>query len=306
MKLLEELCAAIAPSGAEEAVQDVICSAMAALCDDITTDALGNLICHKRGKGETLLLETPVDSVGLAVTHVEENGRLRVSNIGDLTAAAAVNQRFSFPDGRMALAASDASAADEASLFLDSLGEGGFAVGDALALSAPFLCTKQRVTSPALSARVGAYCLITAAETAAPERDITFVFAAQGQLASRGARTAAFALSPSLALSVDAAAADEGGRLALGGGPAIKVMDQSIITDEALREKLFALSDPFPCQREISERHSDAGAIHTSCGGIVTGALAVPVRYYHTANETADIRDIEGTIRLLSAFIARA
>ncbi len=306
MKLLKDLCAAVAPSGAEEAVQKVIAAAMAGLCEEIATDALGNLICHKAGQGQTVLLETPVDSVGVSVTHIEENGHLRVSNIGGLSAEAAVNQRFSFADGRIAIAASEGKQADFSSLFLDTLGESGFAVGDAGALCAPFVSTGHYLTAPSLSARVGAYCLIKALEKAASTRDITVVFAAQGNLASRGAQCAAFGRAPSLALSVDAVCADGQGAPALGEGPAVKVMDRSIITCAALRKRLFALAGDEPCQSEISKRKSDAGAIHISCGGIETGGAAVPVRYYHTAGETADIRDIEGTIRLLSAFIEQA
>lgn len=306
MKLLEKLCGAIAPSGAEETVNEVIREAMAPLCDEITTDALGNLLCHKKGEGAPLLLETPIDSVGLAITHIEEDGRLRVENIGDLSAAKAVGHRFAFADGRMALCHGEGEEADMASLFLDPLGEKGFAVGDASALSEPFVRTKCYVASPSLSARLGAYCLIKAAKQAVTARPLTFVFAAQGQLFSRGACVAAFGLAPSLALSVDAVSADGKAAPVLGGGPAVLMMDKSIIPCAKMRDYLVRASGDAPLQRVVSRRNSDAGALHTSGGGILTGGLAVPCRYYHTAGEMADIGDIEGTIRLLSAFMATA
>ena len=44
---------------------------------------------------------------------------------------------------------------------------------------------------------------------------------------------------------------------------------------------------------------TDAGAIHTSGVGVVTGALSIPTRYVHTACETASISDIENAVNIL-------
>ena len=56
------------PSGAEQTgIAKVLREMAAPYVDDITTDAMGNLICHKKGKGKTVDGRTLVG---------DENGRL--------------------------------------------------------------------------------------------------------------------------------------------------------------------------------------------------------------------------------------
>ena len=50
--LWKEVGGAFGPSGREDAVRETIAGIAGAYIDDITTDALGNLICRKKGSGK--------------------------------------------------------------------------------------------------------------------------------------------------------------------------------------------------------------------------------------------------------------
>ena len=63
--LWKEVGGAFGPSGREDAVRETIAGIAGAYIDDITTDALGNLICRKKGSGKKGI--NPVTSVLLAM-----------------------------------------------------------------------------------------------------------------------------------------------------------------------------------------------------------------------------------------------
>ena len=76
-KRLETLTRAHGVSGDESAIRAAIRQAAEPYADDITEDALGNLIVHQKGAGKKIMLAAHMDSVGVIVTHIEQNGFLR-------------------------------------------------------------------------------------------------------------------------------------------------------------------------------------------------------------------------------------
>ena len=82
LKTLDTLNAAFGPSGCEEEVAAAIAKLAKPYCDEITTDVMGNLICHKKGPGKKIMFAAHMDSLGLMVTHIEKEGQLRVGKIG--------------------------------------------------------------------------------------------------------------------------------------------------------------------------------------------------------------------------------
>ena len=86
IEILQALNACHGPSGSEGAVAGVLRTLAAPYVDSCTTDALGNLICHKKGSGPKVLFAAHMDSIGLMVTYIDEKGFLRFGPVGGLSA----------------------------------------------------------------------------------------------------------------------------------------------------------------------------------------------------------------------------
>ena len=48
---------------------------------------------------------------------------------------------------------------------------------------------------------------------------------------------------------------------------------------------------------------TDAGAIHTSGTGVMTGAISIPTRYIHTPSECVSKKDLDGAVKVLTEFV---
>lgn len=48
---------------------------------------------------------------------------------------------------------------------------------------------------------------------------------------------------------------------------------------------------------------TDAGAIHTSKGGVLAGVVSVPCRYIHLPYSLLRLDDFENTVRLVTQFV---
>jgi endoglucanase len=72
----------------------------------------------------------------------------------------------------------------------------------------------------------------------------------------------------------------------LGKGPAIKIRDSGIISHKLVVDwlKEGAGRENIPYQLEVlASGASDVGAVHTTKGGVPSGALSIPCRYIHSA-----------------------
>ena len=100
LQLHQALVAAARPSGGEQnGIAKVLKEMAAPYVDAVTTDAMGNLICHKKGKGKKVMLCAHMDAIGFMVTGVDQRGFLSVTNQGWHDPAEIINHRVVFPDG---------------------------------------------------------------------------------------------------------------------------------------------------------------------------------------------------------------
>ena len=90
---------AFGPSGREDAVREAIAAIAGEYIDDITTDALGNLICRKKGAGKKLLFAAHMDSIGVVATYIDEKGFIRFAQVGGLFKGDLINIQVRFAGG---------------------------------------------------------------------------------------------------------------------------------------------------------------------------------------------------------------
>lgn len=316
--LLKRLTQSFGPSGRESNVTELIKEEAVRFADEVYTDALGNLIVHKKGAGKKIMLAAHMDEIGVAVTFVDDNGFLRFSPIGGLYIKRLLNRRVVFENGLTGVIDTEADNKDLklSKMFIDigastkAEAEELVSVGDMAVFEGGFVQNGEAVVSKALDNRAGCYALIRTLQRVGGNNDLYFCFTSQEEVGLRGARAAGYSVYPDYALAVDVTdTGDTPGAdkmaVKMGGGAAVKVMDRSIICDADVRSILIELAKRgnIPYQLEVmTDGGTDAGAIHTSRGGVKTGGVSIPTRYIHSPSEMASMKDIDACVDLISAF----
>lgn len=324
--MLKKLLAPIGPSGMEEPVAAAIREELKDCVDTIETDALGNLICTKLGKGENprkIMLSAHMDHIGFVVTGMEKEGYLRVTNVGGIGLKVAQTRHVVFQNGVHGVVVSepvdgmpamkhmfvDIGAQDkEDALKMVQLGD--------MAVYAPdcYRLGENRVASPAMDDRCACALLVKVMQTIGDTQDtVIALFSVQEEVGCRGAKVASFAKEPDVGIALDVTGwGDTPGttqpEIKLGEGAAVKVMDRGSISNPILREELLACGEKagVKTQREVLPYGgTDASAMQTSRSGIPVCTISIPCRYVHSACEVIDMRDMDAALKLLQTYLTK-
>lgn len=328
INMLRKLARVSAVSGGEEKIFDAVSSLVSPFVDDIKTDALGNIIALKRGTGvdgekKKIVLTAHIDEVGFIVTDVCDDGFVRFGAVGGVDMASAAYSSVEFENGVFGVIipeSGDASGEKDPSTYLVDIGAKDkksaarrVKTGDLFRLKSEIIrLAGKRVAGRPLDNRIGAAILAKVAsdmKSAPPFNDVYFVFSVQEEVGCRGAGAAAFSINPDFAVAVDVTDTGDypGAKklpVKLGGGAAIKIMDRSVVCDQALCGILKGLAkeNKIKYQLEVLTYGScDASAIQRTAGGIPSGAVSVPARYIHTAREEIDMDDAAECLKLITA-----
>ncbi|MEA4929411.1 MAG: M20/M25/M40 family metallo-hydrolase [Candidatus Limiplasma sp.] len=327
--IIRQLTALYGPSGREAQVAEAIEALVRDHVDSIRRDALGNLICEKKGTnphGKRILLAAHMDQIGLVVTHVEKEGYLRVSNVGGVHTDNSRTRHVRFHNGvQGVLTEQPLKAGENSSLRTCFIDVGAKTAEEALALVQPgdvavyaetaIAIGEHRLAAPAMDDRCACALLVHVLQNL-PETPHTVlaVFTAQEEVGCRGSQTAAYALEPDVGIALDVTLAGdtpEDRRLAinLGDGPAVKMMDARSISNPDVVKALFAAAAKagVVCQREVLPfGGTDASSIQQSRGGVPVCTLSIPCRYVHSACEVVDLRDLDGAAKVLKEYLQQA
>lgn len=321
-ELLQKLTGAFGPSGCEKEIREVISELVVPYVDELTTDAMGNLIAHKKGAGKKLLFAAHMDSIGLIVTHVEKEGYVRFGSLGWLPPVDIRRQSVIFENGVRGVIALPEDKEEEKEVKLtDCFVDIGakdreealtmVKLGDTAVYDAPTYLQNGKVYSKYLDNRSGCAVLIAALKQIKESKnDLYFVFTTQEEVGLRGAQPAAFGLEPDVGIAVDVTMSDDlpgcthSCSCVLGKGPGVKVMDGSVICQPQVVSWMneVAKKAGISVQQDVLRGGgTDAGAILTSRGGVYTGGICVPCRYTHSPVEVCDLGDIEACARFAAA-----
>ncbi|ASJ10916.1 peptidase M42 [Thermococcus sp. P6] len=327
MELLRRIIEAPGVSGYEFlGVRDVVIEALRDYVDEIKVDKLGNVIAHKKGDGPRVMFAAHMDKIGLMVNYIDENGYLHIVPIGGVDPRTLVAQRVRFftekgerfgvvghipphiqrPEDRKKAADWDTVVVDVGADGREEAEEMGFRVGTVGEFAPAFVrLNENRIATPYLDDRVCLYTMIEAARSVEEhEADLYLVASVQEEVGLRGARVASYAIDPEIGIAMDVTFAKQVGdkdRIVpkLGGGP---VMDVGPNINPKLRAFAGEIARKYgiPLQVEASPRPTgtDANIMQINREGVATAVLSVPIRYMHSQVETADIRDIDMTIKL--------
>ena len=322
MELLKKLTQCAAPSGREDGIREIIENELKDTVDEIYTDALGNLICHKKGNGKKLMLASHMDEIGFFVTFIDDNGFLRFAPIGGMPKYNCISTRVVFRNGTVGTISFE-SKEDPLKVGFDKMyidigassrkeAEEKVNIGDMAVWVSDMVLSGDKIISKALDDRAGCYALICALkELSSSPNDIYAVFTAQEELGLRGARTSANSIEPDMAVALDVSIVGDTPQshdfsLALGQGPSIKCMDRSFIIHPSVRKFLTDCANiaQIPFQLEAaSVGGTDAGAIHLSGSGVPSGTISIPTRYIHSPNEVISAEDLKNTVEFVKQMI---
>lgn len=319
---LQTLNACHGPSGDEFAVAKAISALAAPYADEISSDAMGNLIVHKKGSGPKVMFAAHMDSIGMIVTHIEEEGFVRFGSVGGLSLAGLLHTAVRFANGVRGTVCADAGAdlkkLSAADLYIDigahsrEEAEKQVSLGDTAVFDAPAFAAGDCIISPYLDNRISCVILLAALEQLGDtDNDLYFVFTTQEEVGLRGAKTAAYGIDPDYGVAIDVTMSDDtpgakhNGSSVFGKGAAIKVMDSSIICHPQMVTRLTELAKEkgIAWQNDVIRGGgTDAGAIHVTRAGVYTGGISIPCRYIHSPGEMVQISDVEACIALTAAF----
>lgn len=331
-ELQKKLVELAAPSGSETRQADQLKKLAKPFVDEIKTDALGNLICRKKGTGKRVMLAAHMDAIGFMVTHIDEKGYVWVDRLGGHRPAQLINCRVRFPGGEQGILrpretaktlAGTYASVELTDLYIDlgaktkAEAERRVSIGDVAVFEGePHKIGGGNVMGPYADDLIGCVVLLLAMERMEKnDNDLYFVFTAQEEVGCRGAKAAAGGIAPDYGIAVDVCGTGDKPEdkkvpmeVAVGKGPTIKIKDASVICTPSFNEKLRALakSEEIPYQDEILRAGgTDTCSIQASGAGVASTCVSIPTRHIHSPAEVFSISDVENAAKLLSAFVSQ-
>ena len=335
--LLSELTALRGASGCEDEVRAALRAEAEQILGDegrVFTDTIGNLFAcrpaREPGKKRVMLC-AHMDEVGFIIRFATEDGLLRFDCVGGVDPRVIASRRVLVGENRvpgvigfkavhLMTDEEEKKAPDYDMLSID--------VGASTKEEAERLCPPGSyamfdtafcelgegfVMGKALDDRVGCFVLLRVLRESTYPGELCCVFTVQEEVGSRGARVAARRIQPDVALILEGTTANDMGDVPVdrqvvrcGDGAVISLMDRSAIMDAQLRAlaKETAKRRGIPAQdKRAVAGGTDAGPIHTACGGVPCLVMAAPCRYIHSPASLCRLSDIDALGALTLALL---
>ena len=329
-KVLSEAAGKLGPSGQEMEIAEYFAEQFRPFVDEVSIDSMYNVIAHKKGNGPKVMLCAHMDEIGLMVVDIEDDGSIRLGNVGGVDPRILPACRV-WVHGKEKLfgtigalpphlltAEMRSKNYSSKDLYVD-VGLPGDKVkelvhiGDLVTFNAPLTeLMNGQIACKTMDDRACVTILLLAAERLSKmhcDADVYFVGSTQEEVGSRGAMTAAFAIDPDLAVALDVDHATipgsrpdttvDGDSLCATIGPYIqpKLLDRLMKCAKEHHVKL---------QTAVSARstYTDADAVGIARAGIPTVLLSLPLKYMHTTVETIDLQALTEGGRVIAHFLS--
>jgi tetrahedral aminopeptidase len=329
--LLRQICKIPGAPGFEQRIREFVIEQARPLVDELKTDAMGNVLAIKKGKGDKrVMVAAHMDEIGFIVTHIDEDGFLRFHTLGGFDPKTLTSQRVIVHGkedllGVMGCKPIHLMKPEERNKQLPineyyvDLGMPReevlkvVSVGDPITRERGLIEMGHCVNSKSLDNRVSVFILLETLRELKDKNvpyDIYGVFTVQEEVGLRGAISSAHHIDPDFGFGLDVTIAfDVPGAQShekvtkLGDGAAIKVMDGTSISDYRMVQYM----------KDVAERHSipwqpevlpaggtdTAGVQRSGKKGAIAGAISIPLRNMHQTIEMVHKQDVRHCIDLL-------
>lgn len=318
--------------GNEGPVAEYIRDAFAPYAAEVSIDSLYNVIARLPGEGggPKVMITAHLDEIGLIVTDIEPDGCLRFWQMGGvdprilpasevtvladpplfgvvgvkpphLLSDAERQKNYSYDNLYIDVGLSEAQAREQI-----PVGTPVQLTGNLMALADDRICGKT------FDDRACVAMLLMAAEQLSKTRhqaDVFFVLAAQEEVGSRGATTAAYALAPDIGIAVDVTHGEMPGtapneaysidKVVLTAGPNIHPKVHAAMLAKAKDINVDTVVSICP-----HVTHTDADPLQVARAGIPTALVELPLKYMHTTVELCAEKTVSEAARLIAAYVA--
>ena len=336
LKLLERLTNACAVSGDEGEVRQIVLEEIRPHVDEVKIDHLGSVLASRSGSAKNrlrVMLAAHMDEIGFMLTQNEDSeaGIFRFGSVGGVSPSHLAGKPVligkDHVPGVIGAKPVHLTTMEElrTPLSLDNLridvgpgNSGRVKVGDRATFATRFIRAGASLRAKALDDRLGVATLIELVKNAPANIDLLAAFTVQEEVGLRGAKVAAYALEPDVAIALDSTPANdlpawdgsENTRYntRLGEGPAIYVADAATLSDPRLIRLLVETAEAagIPYQlRQPGGGGTDAGAMHKQRAGLPSISVSVPGRYLHTPVSIARLSDWKNTLALIYAALTQ-
>ncbi len=331
-KTLTALSEAMGPSGFEASVAEMVAEIMRPMCDEVTTDALGNVhgIRHAAKPGAPkLLYSAHMDEIGFMVTDIKD-GFLRFRTIGGIDPRVMparevtvmtdppIHGVISSVPPHLQAAGDNTKPFAVEELVIDI----GMSDEKARKLVRPGtpavfsehaqLLGDKLFSGKTLDDRGCVVMLLRTLELLQGKDlpvELVIQASTQEEVGLRGAQVGAYANAPDWAVAVDVTHAETPDApkrpdiVKFAGGVPISMGPN---TNRALGRRLCELSEKLGMgyQPQVMEggTGTDAWAMQVAGDGTASCVISLPLRYMHTAVETIHLDDLENAAKLLAEF----
>jgi endoglucanase len=328
--LLKKICETPGAPGFEYAIRNVVIEEIRDLVDEFRIDAMGNLICLKKGQeSKKIAVTAHMDEISFIVSHIDKDGFIRFQPLGGFDPKTLTAQRVIIHGkkdiiGVMGskpihiMSPEERKKSPEIKDFFIDTGLPGeevqelISIGDPITRERELIEMGQCVNSKSLDNRVSVYILIELLKELKGKTipyDLYAIFTVQEEVGLRGAQTASYSVAADFGINVDVTIAfDVPGAQPqevvskLGGGTAIKVLDGTSICDHRMVKflKQTASKHNIKYQMEIlAMGGTDTAFLQRAGHGSIAGAISIPTRHIHQVIEMAHKEDIRLSIDLL-------
>jgi len=340
LDMLRDFSEANGISGHEKGASRVMKRYLEGVADEITYDALGSLSALQRGTGQgpKVALFGHLDEVGFLVKEIQEDGFIRLINVGGMWPHLLLSQEVTITtrDGREYVglissppphgmpAEERAKVLPLEDLYVDMGVNGseeisalGIRVGDPITPRTQFrvMNNPNYLLGKAWDDRIGAAVATQVLRQlhATPHvADVYAVGTVQEEVGLRGAATAGYMVNPDIAIALDACLASDVPNAKYGkplaSGVTLSLMDGSVIAN---RELVYAMEE---ICKELQVDYgfdiflrggTDAGEIHKLRSGVLSMTVSIPARAIHAHRGVIHRKDFADTVRVLTEFCRR-
>lgn len=341
LRLLKEFSEVEGISGHEKNVAKLVKKELEGYADRFEYDSLGCIAAYKDGPKEwpLVMICGHMDEIGFVVKKIEETGHIRITSIGGWYNHVLLAEPFYITtrSGKRIFGVTGAQpphglSAEERSkvlplekMYID-IGvkdkqmalDLGIKEGDPITPYSEFkvMADNKTLLGKAFDDRAG-LCIALQTFKNLAKSDIhcrlAMVGTTQEEVGLRGAKTAAGLVKPDIAFATDVTFSydiptQDGYPSKFGSGPALSVLDASIITHTGLFDFVEKVSkeENIPYAYDmLTSGGTDAGSIHLTGSGVIAMTVSLPCRYFHSHYSMIYLDDFMNAVKLMTSVISK-